>query len=48
MWGPQAERAAEYLRKGNKVYVEGRMQTRQWEGPDGQKRYTTELVANTM
>src|SRR5689334_18844076 len=47
-WGHQAEFAAAYLRKGNKVYVEGRLQTRQWEGQDGQKRYTTELVANTI
>ena len=47
-WGQQAEFAAEYLRKGGKVYVEGRLQTRQWEGQDGQKRYTTELVANTI
>jgi single-strand DNA-binding protein len=47
-WGPLAERTAEYLRKGNKVFVEGRLQTRQWEGQDGQKRYTTELVANTI
>ena len=47
VWGQQAEFAAEYLRKGDKVYVEGRIQTRQWEGQDGQKRYTTELVANT-
>ena len=48
VWGQQAEFAAEYLRKGNKVYVEGRIQTRQWEDQDGQKRYTTELVANTI
>ncbi len=47
-WGPLAERTAEYLRKGRKVYVEGRLQTRQWEGQDGQKRYTTELVAQTV
>lgn len=47
-WGPLAERTAEYLRKGRKVYVEGRLQSRQWEGQDGQKRYTTELVANTV
>ena len=46
-WGPLAERTAEYLRKGRKVYVEGRLQTRQWEDRDGQKRYTTELIANT-
>src|SRR3954451_5831517 len=45
-WGQQAEFSAEYLRKGAKVYVEGRIQTRQWEGQDGQKRYTTELVAS--
>ncbi len=48
VWGQQAERAAEYLRKGNKVYIEGRLQTRQWEDKDGQKRYTTELVANQV
>ena len=47
-WGPTGERAAEYLRKGNKVYVEGRIQTRQWEDKDGQKRYTTELVADRI
>src|SRR6185436_4998235 len=47
-WGPLAERTAEYLRKGRKVYVEGRLQTRQWEGQDGQKRYTTELIASTV
>jgi single-strand DNA-binding protein len=47
-WGPLAERTAEYLRKGRKVYVEGRLQTRSWEDKDGQKRYTTELVANTV
>jgi single-strand DNA-binding protein len=47
-WGPLAERTAEHLRKGRKVYVEGRIQTRQWEDKDGQKRYTTELVANQV
>jgi len=47
-WGQQAEFAAEYLRKGNRVYIEGRLQTRQWEGQDGQKRYTTELIAQTV
>lgn len=46
IWGDQAERAAEHLRKGHKVYVEGRMQTRQWEDKAGEKRYTTELIAN--
>jgi single-strand DNA-binding protein len=48
VWGQQAERAAENLRKGNKVYIEGRLQTRQWEDQSGQKRYTTELVANQV
>jgi single-strand DNA-binding protein len=46
VWGQQAERTAERLRKGNKVYVEGRIQTRQWEDQSGAKRYTTELIAN--
>jgi single-strand DNA-binding protein len=48
VWGQQAERAAENLRKGHKVYIEGRIQTRQWEDQTGQKRYTTELVANQV
>jgi single-strand DNA-binding protein len=47
-WAALAERTAEYLRKGRKVYVEGRLQTRSWEDQNGQKRYTTELVANTV
>ena len=48
VWAQAAERAAERLRKGNKVYVEGRIQTRQWEDQTGQKRYTTELVADKV
>jgi single-strand DNA-binding protein len=47
-WAQLAERTAENLRKGRKVYVEGRLQTRSWEDKDGQKRYTTELVANDV
>ena len=43
-----AEIAAEYLRKGSQVYVEGRIQTRKWQGQDGADRYTTEIVANEM
>ena len=43
-----AEVAAEYLRKGSQVYLEGRIQTRKWQGQDGQDRYTTEIVANEM
>ena len=47
-FGRLAEIAAEYLRKGSTVYVEGRIQTRKWQGQDGQDRYTTEIVANEM
>jgi single-strand DNA-binding protein len=43
-----AEIAAEYLRKGSQVYIEGRIQTRKWQGQDGQDRYTTEIVASEM
>ena len=48
VWAEQGERAAENLRKGHKVYVEGRIQTRQWEDQSGNKRYTTELIANRV
>jgi single-strand DNA-binding protein len=47
-FGRLAEIAAEYLRKGSTVYVEGRLQTRKWQDKDGQDRYTTEIVANEM
>ena len=43
-----AEIAGEYLRKGSKVYIEGRLQTRKWQGQDGADRYTTEIVANDL
>lgn len=43
-----AEICGEYLRKGSKVYIEGRLQTRSWEGQDGQTRYTTEIIAREM
>jgi single-strand DNA-binding protein len=43
-----AEIAAQYLRKGSQVYVEGSIRTRKWQGNDGQDRYTTEIVANEM
>lgn len=42
------EIAGEYLRKGSKVYIEGRLQTRKWQDKDGHDRYTTEIVANEM
>ncbi len=43
-----AEVAGEYLRKGSKVYIEGRLQTRKWQDRNGQERYTTEIIANDM
>lgn len=43
-----AEIAGEYLRKGSKVYIEGRLQTRKWKGEDGGNKYTTEIIANEM
>ncbi len=43
-----AEICGEYLRKGSRVYIEGQLQTRSWEGQDGQTRYTTEVVARDM
>jgi len=49
LWGKLAEIAQQYLKKGMLVYIEGRIQTRQWEDKrDGQKRSTTEIVANVM
>tara|TARA_Y100000588_G_scaffold389359_1_gene491887 strand:- start:4103 stop:4516 length:414 start_codon:yes stop_codon:yes gene_type:complete len=47
-WNRLAETCAQYLEKGRQVYVEGRMQTRSWDGQDGQKRYKTELIAETV
>ncbi|MGW8228551.1 MAG: single-stranded DNA-binding protein [Gammaproteobacteria bacterium] len=43
-----AEIAGEYLKKGSKVYIEGKLQTRKWQDKDGNERYTTEIVANEM
>ena len=48
VWGKQAENCANYLQKGRSVYVEGRLQTREWEDKEGQKRQTTEIVAQTV
>lgn len=48
VWGRQGENCARFLSKGRKVYVEGRIQTRKWQGQDGSDRYTTEIVANTV
>lgn len=44
-WGRTAEVARDYLKKGSQVYIEGPIQTREWEDKDGQKRYTTEIKA---
>ncbi len=48
VWGKQAENCGEYLKKGRTVFVEGRIQTREWQDKDGNKRYTTEIVANNV
>ncbi len=48
LWSKLAEIAGQYLRKGSKVFVEGRLQTRSWDDQSGQKRYTTEVVVNDM
>jgi len=48
LWRKQAELAGEYLKKGSKVYVEGKLQTRSWDDKDGNKRYMTEVVAERL
>ena len=48
LWTKLAEIANQYLRKGGKVYIEGRLQTREWTGQDGIKRYRTEIVGENM
>jgi single-strand DNA-binding protein len=48
MFGRLAEIAAEYLRKGSQVYVEGKLRTRKWQDKEGKDRYTTEIVADEM
>lgn len=48
VWGKLGELCGEYLKKGRQCYVEGRIQTREWQDKDGQKRYTTEIVANQV
>ncbi len=48
MWRGLAEVAEKYLKKGSQVYVEGRLQTRSWDDKEGQKRYTTEIIADNM
>ena len=47
-WRKLAEICGQYLKKGSKVYIEGRLQTRDWEAEDGSRRYRTEIVADSM
>lgn len=47
-WRKLAEICGQYIKKGSKVYIEGRLQTRDWTGQDGVKRYTTEIIADNM
>jgi single-strand DNA-binding protein len=48
LWRGLAEITEKYIRKGSQVYIEGRIRTRTWDDRDGNKRYTTEIVADTM
>jgi single-strand DNA-binding protein len=48
VFGRQADTVNQYLKKGSSVFVEGRMQTRSWEGKDGEKKYRTEIVADRV
>lgn len=48
VFGKMVEICSKYLRKGSKVWIEGRLQTRSWEAKDGQKRYTTEIVMQQL
>src|SRR5437868_9641603 len=48
VWGKAAEHCGEYLSKGRQVYIEGRLQTREWTNKEGVKQYTTEVVANPV
>ena len=48
VWNKQGENCAQYLKKGRPCHVEGKLQTREWEDKDGNKRYTTEIVADRV
>jgi len=48
VWGKTGENCSKYLSKGRQVYLEGRLQTRSWDDKEGNKRYTTEIVANDV
>ena len=48
IWGKQAELVSQYLTKGSEIMIEGRLQTRKWDGTDGSKHYITEIVAESV
>jgi single-strand DNA-binding protein len=48
LWGRLAELAHEYLRKGSPIYIQGKLQTRKWQDKEGNDRYSTEIVAQSM
>jgi single-strand DNA-binding protein len=48
MWGKQAESLTQYLTKGKQIYLEGKLETREWNDKDGNKRYTTEIRAESI
>ncbi len=48
LWRKLGEIAHQYLKKGNQIYIEGRLQTRSWDGTDGKKNYRTEIIADNM
>lgn len=48
LWGKLADIAGQYLTKGQRIYIEGRLETRDWTGQDGVKRYRTEIIAENM
>jgi single-strand DNA-binding protein len=48
IWGALGERCSQVLHKGDRVFVTGRLQTRSWDAPDGQKKYKTEIMADTV
>ena len=47
-WNKLAETCSQFLQKGRRTYVEGRLQTRSWDGPDGQRHFRTEVIASTV
>lgn len=48
VFGRTAETVSQYMKKGSQIYLEGRLQTRSWDGKDGEKKYRTEVVADTI